>query len=72
MYLKSIFKLLSASWSEWGPWQNMGFCSKSCGGGTIIRERIRWCSDGPTDCEGSDVERKQVSCNTQQCPGTYL
>merc|ERR1719322_972054 len=51
---------------EWEEW-NIGYCSKSCGGGTRInyREKIKDEEFGGT-CEG-ETDMEEV-CNTEQCP----
>ena len=53
----------------WGPWSTWLSCSKTCGGGTTYRSRIKTKIEqfGGT-CSGSGSESK--SCNTQSCPGT--
>ncbi|MBN3312119.1 HMCN1 protein, partial [Atractosteus spatula] len=55
---------------NWGPWQDWGECSSSCGGGE--RTRIRLCNNPPPTNEGRSCpgDSSHVSrCNTQPCPG---
>lgn len=52
----------ASSWSEWGSWSS---CSRTCNGGTRIRQRT--CTNGFT-CAGSNIDTEQ--CNTNQCSGT--
>ncbi|MBN3302329.1 HMCN1 protein, partial [Amia calva] len=55
---------------NWGPWQDWGECSSSCGGGE--RTRIRLCNSPPPTKEGRSCagDSSQVSrCNIQACPG---
>ena len=58
-------------YSQWSGWQN-GVCSRSCGSGTMNQQRSRHCSHGPNGCDGHADESRQSSCNTQECPRTFL
>ncbi|CAG5103994.1 Oidioi.mRNA.OKI2018_I69.chr1.g1035.t1.cds [Oikopleura dioica] len=61
--IRTCFKPCSTKpsplWSEWSEWST---CSKTCGGGTRIRNR--YCQNGP--CLG-DKEEGEV-CNKEKCP----
>ena len=46
-----------------GPWENVGSCSKSCGGGFQLQERV---CDG-NYC-GSQDTMQTISCMTEKCP----
>ncbi|XP_060533240.1 A disintegrin and metalloproteinase with thrombospondin motifs 9 isoform X2 [Cylas formicarius] len=52
----------------WGPWQEWGPCSRTCGGG--IRKSIRYCDsprpeNGGSYCLGESTQYS--SCNVQDC-----
>jgi len=55
-------------WSGWSLWSS---CSRSCGGGTQVRNRT--CNVNPSDCLSTDDDgygsMQNRSCNTQPCPG---
>ncbi|XP_059494306.1 A disintegrin and metalloproteinase with thrombospondin motifs 13 isoform X2 [Stegostoma tigrinum] len=62
--------VVHGSWSSWRPFSS---CSRSCGGGVILRHR--YCNNprpafGGRKCEGVDLEA--IMCNTQPCQGTQL
>lgn len=52
-------------WKQWGGW---GKCSRTCGGGMKLRERLelRQASNGGKACLGSPAEI--LACNVQDCP----
>ncbi|KAL1130617.1 hypothetical protein AAG570_011859 [Ranatra chinensis] len=57
----------------WGPWQNYGECSRSCGGG--VKKAARLCDSPPPAnggryCVGKRVKYK--SCSTRECPSTAI
>ncbi|KAM9324233.1 A disintegrin and metalloproteinase with thrombospondin motifs 13 [Gastrophryne carolinensis] len=57
----------------WSSWSTFSSCSRSCGGGVIIRRRQ--CNNprpafGGQDCKGSALEAKM--CNMQVCGSTQL
>lgn len=54
------------TWTEWGVW---GSCSKTCGGGTRVRERrcvVAGTVTVVSGCPGSSSQSSQ--CNTRGCP----
>ena len=68
IYFYSHFSV-NCQWASWGSWQS---CSKSCGGGTQKRYRSKSvvAQNGGNECSGSLEET--MSCNTNNCPGTYI
>ena len=59
-----LYAKVDCEWEEW----NIGYCSKSCGGGTRInyREKIIDEEFGGICAGESDMEEV---CNTHECPG---
>ncbi|XP_060697217.1 A disintegrin and metalloproteinase with thrombospondin motifs 13 [Hemiscyllium ocellatum] len=62
--------VVHGSWSSWSAFSS---CSRSCGGGIILRHRR--CNNprpafGGHKCKGVDMEA--IMCNTQPCQGTQL
>ena len=62
-----FFHLVDGGYTNWTPWTS---CSKSCGGGTRVRDRV--CTNPPPSnngqpCSGASYENE--NCNTQPCPG---
>jgi hypothetical protein len=62
---QSAFVPVDGSWGEWGEFSD---CTKSCGGGTMWRQRQ--CDypppmNGGADCKGSRIQRRQ--CNAFSC-----
>ncbi|KAL1139574.1 hypothetical protein AAG570_006556 [Ranatra chinensis] len=58
-------KTVDGGWSDWGPWSK---CSRTCGGGVEIRERI--CNNPQPKhlgryCQGT--RKEYTICNTQPC-----
>ena len=55
---------------QWSSWSHYSGCTKSCGGGTQFRTRIKTIpeSDGGT-CFGEKVYTR--NCNVQNCPGKF-
>ena len=53
---------------EWSPWKSWSGCTKSCGGGSRRKNRLKSVTEayGGT-CEGNATETK--FCNEQDCPG---
>jgi hypothetical protein len=53
---------------NWGNWNPMSQCSKTCGGGQQSRTRIKLneASNGGMSCQGGMTENK--ACNAQGCP----
>ncbi|XP_078406351.1 A disintegrin and metalloproteinase with thrombospondin motifs 13 isoform X2 [Cetorhinus maximus] len=65
-----VIGVVHGAWSKWSPFSS---CSRSCGGGVVLRQRH--CNNprpafGGHKCEGSDMEAK--ICNTQPCVGTQF
>ncbi|XP_075691204.1 A disintegrin and metalloproteinase with thrombospondin motifs 13 isoform X2 [Rhinoderma darwinii] len=57
----------------WSSWSGFTFCSRSCGGGVIVRKRQ--CNNprpafGGRKCEGPSLQAEM--CNTQVCDTTQL
>ncbi|XP_076099012.1 SCO-spondin-like isoform X4 [Mytilus galloprovincialis] len=57
---------IDGNWTNWSEWS---ICSKSCGGGLMLRNRT--CSNpeplfGGEDCIGNNTENNH--CNTNECP----
>ncbi|KFP35424.1 Papilin, partial [Chlamydotis macqueenii] len=52
-------------WGSWGEW---GKCSRSCGGGVSLRQRLCYSqrTEGASSCVGPT--RSYRSCNVQSCP----
>ncbi|KAG7248604.1 hypothetical protein CRUP_002247, partial [Coryphaenoides rupestris] len=56
------------SWSSWGGW---GTCSRSCGGGVQLAQRL--CNNPPPRNHGRYCTGKRSvhrSCNVTPCPPT--
>lgn len=57
--------LVDGRWLLWSSW---GSCSKSCGGGHQLRQRV---CEGPffggEPCNGDKTEMR--NCNEKRCPG---
>ena len=53
---------------EWGDWE-VGFCSKTCGGGERINQRTPFvkAAFGGVTCSGPSNVTEE--CNKQECPG---
>ena len=63
-------KLLTLVHCEWGPFEPVTGCSKSCGGGFQQFIRYKTVSErNGGSCPGSNL--KQEPCNTQNCPGEF-
>ncbi|XP_067868142.1 A disintegrin and metalloproteinase with thrombospondin motifs 13 isoform X2 [Heterodontus francisci] len=65
-----VIGVVNGAWSSWSPFSS---CSRSCGGGVILRHRH--CNNprpafGGRKCQGVDTEAKM--CNTQPCQGTQF
>ena len=56
---------------QWSSWSRYSECTKSCGGGTQFKTRIKTIpeSDGGT-CFGDKVYSR--NCNMQNCPGKFI
>jgi hemicentin len=56
---------VDCSWSQWGGW---GVCSRTCGGGIRLRERVyaNQMENGGVHCPGSPAE--VLACNIEECP----
>jgi hypothetical protein len=56
---------IDCAWNSWGAW---GECSKSCGGGLKLRQRmyLPMAHNGGKVCPGSPAEI--LVCNVQECP----
>ena len=57
---------------NWGLWNDITMCSKSCGGGTVQSKRK--CvnpapQNGGNSCVG-DENNDNRTCNINECPGT--
>ncbi|XP_035197564.1 A disintegrin and metalloproteinase with thrombospondin motifs 13 isoform X1 [Oxyura jamaicensis] len=57
--------VVHGQWSSWSPFSS---CSRSCGGGVVIRQRF--CNSprpafGGQECQGSSIQMEM--CNTQAC-----
>ena len=54
---------------EWDEWQDIGTCSKTCGGGLVTRIRTikTQAQNGGKTCEGLQLET--IPCNTDACSG---
>uniref|UniRef100_A0A8B9CUV0 ADAM metallopeptidase with thrombospondin type 1 motif 13 n=1 Tax=Anser brachyrhynchus TaxID=132585 RepID=A0A8B9CUV0_9AVES len=57
--------VVHGQWSSWSPFSS---CSRSCGGGVVIRQRF--CNNprpafGGQECQGSSIQMEM--CNTQVC-----
>ncbi|XP_068771177.1 A disintegrin and metalloproteinase with thrombospondin motifs 13 isoform X1 [Struthio camelus] len=62
--------VVHGQWSSWSPFSS---CSRSCGGGVVIRQRF--CNNprpafGGQECQGAGVQVEM--CNTQACLMTQL
>ncbi|XP_067826099.1 A disintegrin and metalloproteinase with thrombospondin motifs 13 [Heptranchias perlo] len=65
-----VIGVVQGAWSSWSPFTS---CSRSCGGGVILRHRH--CNNprpafGGRKCEGVDMEAEM--CNTQACQATQF
>ncbi|XP_061742434.1 papilin-like [Nerophis ophidion] len=60
--------LLAAGKDRWDSWGAYGQCSRTCGGGVMVRSRrcITHRADGGHNCVGP--EKSYLTCNTQDCP----
>ncbi|XP_054653668.1 papilin-like isoform X2 [Dunckerocampus dactyliophorus] len=60
--------LLVAGEDYWDSWGAYGQCSRTCGGGVMIRSRrcITHRTDGGHNCVGP--EKSYLTCNTEDCP----
>ena len=64
------FHIVDGAWSVWGAYRP---CTKSCGGGTQIRNRQCTApapAHGGRNCTGASIDSK--ACNEQLCPGTSI
>ena len=53
----------------WATWQSWSECSKTCGGGTHIKERTKSVVENMSGtCSGNPTQTG--TCNIEQCPGT--
>ncbi|KAL0156107.1 hypothetical protein M9458_047353, partial [Cirrhinus mrigala] len=50
----------------WGPWSSWSPCSRSCGSGTMIRQRRCSLEDSDGYCRGEKTQRQQ--CYSTACP----
>ena len=53
-------------WSDWFS----GACSRTCGGGTLSKTRIKIQIEVGTKCDGEATS--QTECNIEDCPGKYF
>ncbi|XP_061890734.1 papilin-like [Entelurus aequoreus] len=60
--------LLAAGKDRWDSWGSYGQCSRTCGGGVMVRSRrcITHRADGGHNCVGP--EKSYLTCNTEDCP----
>ncbi|XP_013406579.1 A disintegrin and metalloproteinase with thrombospondin motifs 3 [Lingula anatina] len=58
-YYHSQSKLSAPSWGPWGGWST---CTRTCGGGTLSRDRA---CEGGSSCLGVSSETQE--CNTNEC-----
>ena len=67
LYTKSFIISVNCQWSSWNHYSG---CTKSCGGGTQFKTRIKTIpeSDGGS-CFGEKVYSR--NCNIQNCPGKF-
>ena len=63
--LSSFHHVVDCSWDEYSSWTT---CTKSCGGGTQVRQRqVKVPAQfGGAACEGGAAEQRV--CNQQGCP----
>jgi len=56
---------VNCEWTEWGNWSD---CSRTCGGGKIVRTRQKAleAANGGSECSGGSNETKE--CNLDGCP----
>ena len=50
---------------EWSPWFNEA-CSKTCGGGTLSKKRVKIQKEVGTSCKGEPTSKEE--CNKEECP----
>ncbi|XP_062598785.1 uncharacterized protein LOC134260184 [Saccostrea cucullata] len=68
---------VDGGWSTWSPFGSWSDCTVTCGGGVQQSLRTRECKNpepenGVRECEGSEEDKKEKTCNSQPCPGTSL
>lgn len=56
---------IDCGWTQWGGW---GVCSRTCGGGIKLRERVydNQMENGGLHCPGSPAE--VLACSVEECP----
>ncbi|XP_052709126.1 netrin receptor UNC5B-like [Crassostrea angulata] len=64
---------VDGGWGAWQTWGDYKTCTKTCGTGTKVRHRVRYCdnpspSNGGAKCQGKDRERDDGVCNVHGCP----
>nr|XP_011420340.2 coadhesin [Crassostrea gigas] len=65
--------VVDGGWGAWQTWGDYKICSKTCGTGTKVRHRVRYCdnpspSNGGAKCQGKDRESDDSVCNVHGCP----
>ena len=65
IYLTLQILVINCVWGDWGRYTS---CSKSCGGGTQTRTRVKTTEEqNGGSCAGGTLEVND--CNTDSCPG---
>ena len=61
--------MLSATDCQWGEWQLIGQCSKTCGGGvqTQKRDKLVFEKNGGSCSVATPDQTESVACNAEPC-----
>ncbi|KAL3852080.1 hypothetical protein ACJMK2_015767 [Sinanodonta woodiana] len=65
--------VVDGGWGLWASWTSECACSVTCGGGTNITTRKRYCDspvprNGGEQCKGISTDYQTFSCSAEPCP----
>ena len=69
LHVFSAIFVLSATDCQWGEWELVGECSKTCGGGVQKqkRDKLVFEKNGGACSDASPDQMESVDCNTEPC-----